>query len=344
MLSFENDYSHGAHPKVMDALVASNLEPLSGYGSDPYTQRAAQKIALACGAPEARVYLLTGGTQTNQLVIDTMLAPYEAVVSVDSGHINVHEAGAVEYTGHKVLSIEQRIDRPGVMAPEALEAYLANFFADANNEHMARPGMVYLSFPSEYGTLYSLGELQEIRALCDRYGLRLYIDGARLGYALASPSCDVTLEQLASLADAFYIGGTKVGAIAGEALVFPKANEPAHFVTQIKQHGALLAQGRLLGVQFDALFTDGLYFEIGRHAIEMAGKLKSLLLAKGYELYLDSPTNQQFVVMSNERLAKLREHARVSFWEAVDAERTVIRLATSWATTPEDLDELAHWL
>lgn len=341
MLNFESDYLEGCHPKLLDKLIKTNLEPLSGYGADKYCDSAKEKIAKACGCSEAQVALLVGGTQTNQLVIDSILKPFEGVVAAKTGHVAVHEAGAIEYTGHKVLEIP---GHSGKIQADELGAYLQDFYNDGNHEHMVFPGMVYISFPTEYGTLYSKKELTEISEVCHQYKLPLFIDGARLGYGLASSECDLTLPEIAKLCDVFYIGGTKVGALCGEAVVFTKNNQPAHFVNLTKKHGALLAKGRVLGVQFDELFTDDLYFEISKHAIAMADKLKAVLKEKGYKFLLDSPTNQQFVILENNRMNDLSTKVKFSFWEKVDENHTAVRFATSWATTVENLDELISLL
>ena len=333
MLSFASDYIAGAHPEVLRRLMETNLEPLPGYGSDPYCRSAAEKILSACACPEGQVYFLVGGTQTNQLVIDTLLRPWEGVLSAGTGHVSVHEAGAIEFSGHKVLTLPQE---NGKLRAEDVEA----FYADENHEHMVFPGMVYLSFPTEYGTLYTKSELSAIAAVCRKRDLRLYLDGARLGYGLMSPANDLTLPEIAALCDAFYIGGTKVGALCGEAVVFPRGNAPAHFLTQMKQHGALLAKGRLLGVQFDALFTDDLYFQISAHAIAMAEELKALFREKGYPFLLDSPTNQQFIILEKAKMAELQEHVSFSFWENLDETHAAVRFATSWSTTKEDIQSL----
>lgn len=341
MLNFESDYLEGCHPKLLDKLIKTNLEPLSGYGADKYCDSAKEKIAKACECPNAQVALLVGGTQTNQLVIDSILKPFEGVVAAKTGHVAVHEAGAIEYTGHKVLEIPSH---SGKMQANELGSYLQDFYNDGNNEHMVFPGMVYISFPTEYGTLYSKKELTELSEVCHQYKLPLFIDGARLGYGLASSECDLTLPEIAKLCDVFYIGGTKVGALCGEAVVFTKNNQPAHFVNLTKKHGALLAKGRVLGVQFDELFTDDLYFEISKHAIKMADKLKSALKEKGYKFLLDSPTNQQFVILDNSRMKELSAKVKFSFWEKVDDGHTAVRFATSWATTEENLEELISLL
>ena len=337
MISFESDYIAGAHPKVLARLLETNMEPLSGYGMDKYCKNAREKIKKACECPQAEVHFLVGGTQTNAIVISSMLKEYEGVIAAKTGHVSLHEAGAIEYTGHKVLEIEQE---NGKICAEALRAYLETFHGDENHEHMVFPGMVYISHPTEYGTLYSKKELTMLAEICHEFEIPLYMDGARLGYGLMSRNTDVTLADIARLCDVFYIGGTKVGAMCGEAVVFSKGNAPKHFMTMIKQKGALLAKGRVLGVQFDTLFTDNLYFEISCHAINLAERLKEILLNKGYTLYIDSPTNQQFVIIEDERLEKLKETVAVSFWEKYDETHTVIRLATSWSTTEEDLKQL----
>jgi len=341
MISFESDYIAGAHPEVLRKLIETNMEVLSGYGSDPYTNSACEKIKAACACEDAEVFLLTGGTQTNALVISAMLQEYEGVLSADTGHVSSHEAGAIEYTGHKVLTLP---NHAGKVDARELEAYLKNFYGDANHEHMVFPGMLYISHPTEYGTLYSKKELEQISSICKGYQISLYLDGARLGYGLMSRQTDVTLPDIARLCDVFYIGGTKVGALCGEAVVFTKQNTPKHFMTVVKQHGALLAKGRLLGVQFDALFTNNLYFDISMHAIDMAEKLKLLLKEKGCKFYLESPTNQQFIVLENDKLKELEGQVAYSFWERMDENHTVIRLATSWCTKEEDIEALRNVL
>ncbi len=337
MISFENDYAEGAHPAVLQHLLNTNLIQQPGYGNDRWCQSAREKIRLACDAPEADVHFIVGGTQTNAVVIGTMLAPYEGVIAAATGHINVHEAGAIEYTGHKVLTIPQH---EGKIRADELESYLKTFWADGTHEHMVFPGMVYISHPTEYGTLYTRKELTAISQVCRSYHIPLFLDGARLGYGLMSPGTDVDLSFLAQVCDVFYIGGTKVGALCGEAVVFPRNNAPKHFITMVKQRGAMVAKGRLLGVQFDALFTDDLYRTISAHAIRMAMKLKEGFKAKGYPLLLDSPTNQQFVILDKEQFARLEKDFRFCVWEPVDKEHTAVRFATSWATREEDVDAL----
>lgn len=341
MISFESDYTEGAHPKILQKLSDTNFEQQPGYGNDCYTLSAKEKIKQICQLPNADVHLLTGGTQSNQIIIDTMLAPYEGVIAAKTGHVASHEAGAIEYTGHKVLTLPHV---NGKINAEDLQSYLANFYQDANHEHMVFPGMVYISQPTEYGTLYTKEELIQLAYTCHNYQIPLFIDGARLGYGLMADDCDHTIADIAQLADVFYIGGTKIGALCGEAVVFTKGNTPKHFVTQIKQHGALLAKGRLLGIQFDTLFTNDLYFSISRHAIECANKVREIVQAKNYPFYIENSTNQIFIIISDDKLAAMKDQLRVSFWEKYDETHTVIRIATSWATTLEAIETLEEIL
>lgn len=337
MLNFASDYTEGAHEAILRRLIETNYEQLPGYGTDHYCDSAKEKIKAAVGRPDAQVFLLTGGTQTNQIVIDTMLGACEGVVCADTGHIACHEAGAIEYTGRKVLTLPHH---EGKLQADTLREYLEGFYSDENHDHMVFPGMVYISHPTEYGTLYSLAELTALSETCRQYDIPLYMDGARLGYGLMSSGTDVTLKDIADLCDVFYIGGTKVGALCGEAVVFTHNNAPKRFFTSIKQHGALLAKGRLLGVQFDALFTDGLYFSISRHAIEMADRMRAAFREKGYEFYIETTTNQIFVTLENNRMEELKKSVLFSFWERTDAGHTVVRFASSWATRPESVDAL----
>lgn len=341
MISFESDYIAGAHPQIIARLIETNMEILSGYGTDKYCESAKEKIRCACECPDAQVEFLVGGTQTNAVVISAMLNDYEGVVTADTGHINVHEAGAVEFTGHKVLTLSHK---DGKIMPEVLKEYIDGFYADCNREHMVFPGMVYVTHPTEYGTLYTKQELTQISEICHAHQIPLYLDGARLGYGLMSRQTDVTLSDIARLCDVFYIGGTKVGALCGEAVVFTKQNRPRYFMTSVKKRGALLAKGRLLGVQFDALFTDDLYFKISRHGIDMADKLKAVLHKKNLRFYLETPTNQQFVILEDEQLKALQKKVTVSFWEKYDDNHTVVRFATSWSTTQEEIDMLRELL
>lgn len=337
MLSFECDYNHGACPEILQRLAEENTNAYCGYGEDAICSSAKEKIKKACACPDASVYFVVGGTQTNQLVIDATLDGYQGVIAAHTGHINVHEAGAIEFTGHKVLAIP---GNEGKMQADVLENYLKTYWADSSAEHMVSPGMVYISYPTEYGTLYTKQELEAISAVCRQYEIPLYLDGARLGYGLMSAECDLTLPDIARLCDIFYIGGTKVGALFGEAIVYTRGNEPAHFVTRIKQHGALLAKGWLLGIQFDTLFTDDLYCKISAHAMKQAKKLKDALQEMGYTFFLNSPTNQIFVILENTKLEKLQKEVTVSVWEPYDANHMVVRFATSFATTDEELQQL----
>jgi len=337
MLSFACDYLEGAHPRILQRLAETNLDQLPGYGADGHCARARDLIRAACGAPEADVFFLAGGTQTNQVVISSLLRTYEGVVAPETGHVNLHEGGAIELSGHKVLALPAR---QGKISHEDLWDFLAGFYQDENREHMVFPGMVYLSWPTEFGTLYSKAELEAIYGVCQRFDLPLFLDGARLGYGLGSPESDLTLPEIARLCDVFYIGGTKVGALLGEAVVFPRGNAPARFFTVMKQHGAVLAKGRVLGVQFETLFEDGLYFDLGRRANETAQLLRAALHRRNIPFYLESPTNQQFVILENERLRALRGQVGFDFWELYDEERTVVRFTTSWATSPESIEAL----
>ena len=341
MISFECDYNTGAHPEILKRFAETNLIPAPGYGDDPFTVSAGEKIRSACACPDAQVYFLLGGTQTNAAVISTMLSEHQGVICADTGHIETHEAGAIEFTGHKVLPLPSE---SGKLEPEPILAMLSTFFADEHREHMVYPGMVYVSYPTELGTLYSKAELEKLAEICHRYGLILYLDGARLGYGLMSRACDLTLPDIAKICDVFYIGGTKVGALCGEAVVFTRNNMPPHFMGAVKRRGALAAKGRLLGVQFDTLFTDNLYFRIGKHAIDMAEELKRLLREKGYRFYLESPTNQQFVILEDARYRELSRSVGIDFWGKYDASHTIVRFTTCWSTTKEDLLALSALL
>lgn len=337
MISFSCDYAKGVHPDILKAISDANNDAFEGYGIDPYTESAKTKIRNACKSPDADIYFLIGGTQTNSTVIATMLRPFEGVVAVNTGHIGVHEAGAVEYTGHKVLTINEHL---GKMDADELRQYLADFHADDNREHMVYPGMVYISHPTEHGTLYTAKELKDIHGICKEYDIPLFIDGARMGYGLMSNNTDVDLECISNNCDAFYIGGTKVGALFGEAVVFPRKNTPKQFYTMTKQHGAMLAKGWLTGLQFDTLFTNDLYYRISRNAIDRAEELKSVLKKHNIEERLLTDTNQQFVVLENSFMQKLQEKVTIGYWEKADDTHTVVRFATSWYTTKEEIEEL----
>lgn len=336
-LNFSCDYLEGCHPNILQRLMQTNLIKMNGYGEDPCSKSAQDRIRKACGAPGAEVRFLAGGTQINAVMIDALLASYQGVIAADSGHVAVHEAGAIEAGGHKVLTLPEK---DGKLSADAIRAFVEDFAADPNHDHEVWPGMVYLSQPTEFGTLYSLEELTAISKVCHDNRLVLYIDGARLAYALASPENDVTLPDLARLCDAFYIGGTKCGALCGEAAVVPHPELIPHFFTIIKQHGALTAKGRLLGIQFDELFRDDLYLHIGGSAVLYAQELKKALQEKGYPLYLDSPTNQIFFVIDSRQRERLSAHVEFSIFEKLDADHFAARLATSWASSKEDVKRL----
>ena len=339
MILFTSDYTEGAHPRIIEKLAETNMEQTVGYGEDLYCEEAREAIKKVCEAPEADVHFLVGGTQTNFTVISSILRPFQGVLCADSGHINVHETGAVEATGHKVLALPSK---EGKITGQQIKEYYDLHWSDESREHIVQPKMVYISHPTEYGTLYTKQELADISSVCREYEIPLFLDGARLGYGLVAET-DVTLKDIANYTDVFYIGGTKVGALCGEAVVFPK-KAPKHFFTMIKQQGALLAKGRLLGIQFDTLFTGNLYLEISKNAIETAAKLKAALKEKGYEFFINSPTNQIFVILENKKMEELGEKVKFSFWEKYDDSHTVVRFATSWATKMEDIDSLIETL
>ena len=336
MLYFENDYCEGAHPAILQKLMETNFEKVPGYGTDPYCASAKEKICAACRCPEADVTFISGGTQTNAIVIASMLHRWEGVVAAATGHVNGHEAGAIEFTGHKVIGLPQK---NGKLDAATVRDFCATFYADGNHDHMVFPGMVYVSHPTEYGTLYTKAELEALHAVCQEYKMPLFVDGARLGYGLAADGTDVTLPDLAKWADVFYIGGTKVGALCGEAVVFPHG-APAHFMTMVKQQGALLAKGRLLGIQFDTLFTDDLYFKIARNAIDMAFQIRDIFVSNGYPLLFDSPTNQQYPIIPDEELAILGKEFGYEYWTRVDETHSGVRFCGSWATKQENVDAL----
>ena len=337
MFSFANDYSEGAHPEILKKLTETNTLQTPGYGEDCFTASAGDRIREACFCPDADVYFLAGGTQTNAVILSVMLRPYEGVLCASTGHIAVHEAGAVEYTGHKVLPLPSE---QGKVDAAVLENWLRTFFDDPTYTHMVIPGMVYLSQPTELGTLYSWKELQAIHTVCQAYRLRLYVDGARLITALSSPDNDVSLHHLCEVCDAFYIGGTKAGTFFGEAVVFPSHGEPEHFATMVKQHGAMMAKGRILGIQFDTLFTGDLYRRIGKHTIETAFRLRAIFHDHGIPFSCETSTNQQFVILNTRQAQVLEQSFRFERWEVLDDDRSVYRFVTSWATTEESLKAL----
>lgn len=341
MISFECDYNNGAHPKVIENLTKYNDVRTTPYGFDEFSERAKELIRKACGLPDAQVFFLTGGTQTNATTIDSILYQYEGVICVETGHINVHEAGAVEFTAHKITTLPQE---NGKMNPHVLDKYLDDYMHDGNKEHAVYPGLVYITFPTELGTLYTAQELDEIYQVCQRYDIPLYIDGARLGYGLMADGCDITLPYLARHCDVFYIGGTKIGVWCGEAVVFTNRQAHKHFFSIQKQHGAVIAKGALIGLQFEALFTDDLYFKISRHANEMAMRMKAFFEEKGYDFYIDSPTNQQFVILPNTEVERMSKDVAFTHWGQADKRHTICRFVTSWATTDEELEQLKSLL
>nr|WP_288723640.1 aminotransferase class V-fold PLP-dependent enzyme [uncultured Sellimonas sp.] len=337
MILFNNDYAEGAHPKVMERLLQTNMEQTVGYGEDPYCEAAREKVRKACQAPDADVHFLVGGTQANMTVISAALRPHQGAVCVQTGHINVHETGAVEATGHKVLALE---GTDGKIKASQVQEMWKEHWADGAHEHIVQPKLVYISHPTELGTLYTKQELTELRAVCDACGMYLFLDGARLAYGLAAEGTDVTLADIAALTDVFYIGGTKSGALFGECVVIKRREIKEDFRYMIKQKGGMLAKGRLLGVQFDTLFEGNLYVEMGRHADRLAMKLKNGLKEKGYHFYIDSITNQQFVIVDNEKLQEIEKNFGVNYEKRLDENHMVIRICTSWATKEENVDKL----
>lgn len=341
-LHFDTDYMRGAHPELMRRLTETNLEQTVGYGQDDYSRHAEQLILDHCGLANGCVFFLIGGTQTNATVIDGLLSHHEGVVAAPTAHINVHEAGAIESTGHKVLTLPERPD--GKVWAQDVDNYIESFYNDETYSHMVAPGMVYISHPTELGAIYTLNELEALSSVCHKHNIPLYMDGARLGYGLAANGADVTLKDVAQLCDVFYIGGTKVGALFGEAVVVANKERLPHFFTLIKQHGALLAKGRLTGLQFETLFTDDLYFRISRNAINMAMRLKQMMLDKGFKLCSNSPTNQQFFILPNGVMDYLAQHVSFEVWGYRGKTETAVRFVTDWGTTSNELDKLENIL
>ena len=332
MLHFECDYNEGAHPKILERLMETNLEQLPGYGKDEHCERAKNLIRKACGLPQSTIEFLTGGTQANQIVIAAILKPYQGVICADTGHINTHETGAVEATGHKVLALPST---DGKITAQQIAKLCSSHWTDPNHEHTVQPGLVYLSQPTELGTLYTKAELKAIHQVCWQRHIPLYIDGARCGYGLAAPGNDVTLPDLAQLADVFYIGGTKVGALLGEAVVIPNLSIQRDFRYMVKRMGGMLAKGRVLGIQFETLFEDGLYFQLGRQAVELAQCIRSAFQECGVEMAFDSPTNQQFPILTLAQREALAQTYVFNHWQDLDGDRAVVRFCTSWATSQE---------
>ncbi|MGX8705136.1 MAG: threonine aldolase family protein [bacterium] len=337
MKLFNSDYLEGAHPVIMARLFETNLEQTPGYGEDEHCERARAMIRNLCNAPDADVHFLVGGTQTNFTFLSAVLKPWQGVISADTGHIAVHETGAVEATGHKVIAL------PGVdgrLLAADVDAYCQQHFADESHEHMVMPGAVYISNPTEMGTLYSREALCDLREVCDRWGLILFLDGARLGYGLASPENDLDLPFIAAVTDAFYIGGTKQGLLFGEALVITREALQPDFRYMIKQKGGMLAKGRLLGVQFETAFEGDLYMDMARHAIALALRLREALTDMGVPFMIDSPTNQQFPIFPDALLEQLRQDFSYATIQRIDPDHTAIRFCTSWATREEDVEAL----
>ena len=341
MIYFNSDYLEGAHPAIMQALERTNMCQSVGYSEDEYCAAAREKIKAACQAPDADVHFLVGGTQTNTTVIASILRPYQGVLTAVSGHINCHETGAIESTGHKVLALPTD---NGKITAQQVDEYFVWHRDNPDYEHMVMPGMVYISFPTEGGTIYSKQELTDIYAVCQKHGMPLYIDGARLGYGLMADACDLTLPELAHLCDIFYIGGTKVGALFGEAVVVMNPTLKKHFRFFMKQRGGMLAKGRLLGIQFDTLFTDDLYFKISRHAMEMAYQIRDIFVSNGYSLFFDSPTNQQYPIVTDEELAIISKEFGSEYWERIQPNLNAVRFCASWATTQENVDALRKFI
>ena len=341
MIYLDTDYMAGAHPEVIEALNKTNMLHTPGYGEDEFTYRAKKLILDACEIENGDCYFLEGGTQTNATVIDRLLSRNDGVIAADTSHINVHEAGAIEAWGHKILTLK---NHDGKITATQIKDYVKNFYDDETYPHMVRPGMVYISFPTELGTIYSKDELKEIYKVCQSLGIPLYIDGARLAYGLNAEGNDISLPELASLCDVFYIGGTKCGTLFGEAVVTQHADLLPRFISLMKLHGALLAKGRLLGVQFEALFSNQLYHRIGEYGVEMALKLKNLLLNKGYRPFIDSPTNQQFFILPNDVIEKLRKNVSFELWGPKGEKESHVRFVTSWSTPPDCIEKLSEIL
>lgn len=337
MIRFENDYAEGAHPKILEQLVATNEEQSPGYGMDEHSEKARAYIKKAIADEQADIHFLVGGTQTNTTVIASILRPHQGVIAATTGHIAVHETGAIEATGHKVLTLPSD---DGKLTATQVKACIEGHWQDSTHEHMVQPGIVYISHPTENGTTYSKAELTALSDVCREYGLPLFLDGARLGYGLVAQDSDLSLAEIAKLCDVFYIGGTKMGALFGEAVVIVNPAYQKDFRYMIKQRGGLLAKGRLLGIQFETLFEDQLYMDISHHAVDMAMLIRQAFIDKGFDLRYDSKTNQQFPILPNSLLATLGEKYSFSIWEAFDDQHTVVRFCTSWATKKENVDRL----
>ena len=339
MFQFQCDYNEGAHPRILERLLETNMEQTVGYGEDHYCAQARQTIRSVIGRDDADVHFLVGGTQANATVISSVLRPHQGVLCASTGHINVHETGAIEHGGHKVLALE---GENGLLSAQSVREAMDEHLAEDGPEHTVQPGMVYISFSSEVGTIYSLQQLKDISAVCKEYGLVLFIDGARMGYGLASEGCDVSLKDIASLADVFYIGGTKQGALFGEAVVIMNDMLKKDFRYYIKQNGGMLAKGRLLGIQFQVLFEDGLYFRTSENAVRLALRIRDAFAAKGYDFLVKSPSNQQFPILPNDVMQRLSKDFRFSVWKKIDSSHTAVRFCTSWATREDAVDALVN--
>lgn len=337
MYQFQCDYNEGAHPRIMERLMETNFEQTVGYGEDHYCDAARAAVRKAVGREDVDVHFLVGGTQANATVISSILRPYQGVLCAVTGHINVHETGAIEHGGHKVLALESP---DGLLTARRIREAVEAHYAEDGPEHTVQPGMVYISFSSEVGTVYPLAQIREISAVCREYGLPLFIDGARMGYGLASEGCGVTLADIAALADVFYLGGTKQGALFGEAVVIVNDALKKDFRYCIKQNGGMLAKGRLLGIQFLTLFEDGLYFQLSEHAVRQAMRIRDAFESKGFGFLVESTSNQQFPILDNATLDRLSKDFLFSIWQKVDDDHTAVRFCTSWATKPEAVDAL----
>ena len=334
MILFNNDYSEGAHPEILKRLVDINFEQNTGYGVDKYSDKARSLIQSICSSPNMDVHFVTGGTLSNLIVISSVLRPHEGVISANTGHINVHETGAIENTGHKVLSIDSK---DGKLTSSKVEDLCLAHFGDREREHTVKPGMVYISNPTELGTIYTKKELTDLRHVCDKYGLYLFLDGARLGYGLVAESNDLTMADIANLCDVFYIGGTKVGTLFGEAICIVNDGLKKDFRYFIKQKGGLLAKGWILGLQFATLFEDNLYFSIADNAVKAAIEIKDAFLLKGFSFFCDSPTNQQFPILNTKHIEMLKDKYLYSYIQKLDDDNHVVRFCTSWATTEDNV-------
>lgn len=339
MIYFNSDYTEGCHPAILERFAKTNLEQTPGYGEDSHCAGAAELIKEACGAPEAAVHFLVGGTQTNVTVIASALKHHQGVLTAATGHINVHETGALEACGHKCLALPSP---DGKLTPEQVAAYVDAHYADESFEHTVQPKMVYISNPTELGTIYKKEELEKLYRVCREKGIYLFLDGARLGYGLACRENDMSLPDIARNTDVFYIGGTKVGALFGEAVVITNPELKTDFRYHIKQRGGMLAKGRLLGIQFETLFQENRYFEISAHAARLAEKLKDELTKTGVSFYVDSPTNQQFPILPDAMLEKLKENYTFSYQARVDETHSAVRFCTCWATKEEHVGALLN--